>query len=39
MLAYNLYKIGCKNSIAGLKTGKSGVVYDYGVIMLFGLPV
>jgi hypothetical protein len=25
MLAYNLYKIGCKNSIAGLKTGKLGL--------------
>lgn len=25
MLAYNLYKIVCKNSIAGLKTGKSGL--------------
>lgn len=25
MLAYNLYKIGCENSIAGLKTGKSGL--------------
>lgn len=25
MLAYNLYKIGCKNSIAELKTGKLGL--------------
>lgn len=39
MLAYNLYKIGCKKFNSGAKNGQIEVVCDYGVIMLFGLPV